>query len=142
MKNLFLILILSLTFLLPATKSFTQAYVEGDIPIEFAVYNPCCEEDVLISGNMHIVVNNNVEHITVDDLTGVGIDSGNEYTGLGVAVQNNIHYNNPVEGGLTFKVNMVNDDGCSFRMKLTLHITVNANGVTTVNVEHAHIQCK
>ena len=142
MKNLFLTFTLALSVILPLTKSHAQAYVDSNIPIEFVVYNPCCDEDVAISGSMHLVVNNNVEHITVSGITGVGVNSGNQYTSHGVAVQNNIMYNNPIEGSLVFKVNMVNDDGCSFNMKITLHITVNANGEVTATVENVQIHCK
>jgi hypothetical protein len=142
MKNSFLRLSLLLSFLLPVTFSFSQADVEGDYPVEFAVYNPCCEEEILISGIGHFVVNNNVVHVSVADVTGIGLSSGSEYTSHGVIVQNNIKYSSPVEGSLIFNLRMVNADGCSFKMKLTLHLTVNANGDVTANVENVQFHCQ
>jgi hypothetical protein len=141
MKNLFVKLTLVLALLVSFVNSYAQADVEGDYPVEFSVYNPCCDEEVLISGIGHFVVNNNVVHVTVADIAGTGLSSGSSYTTHGVVVQNNIKYSSPIEGTLIFKVNMVNEDGCSFKMTMTLHLTVNANGDVVSNVENVKFQC-
>ena len=141
MKNQIFNLFFPLSLLLFGYTSNAQAYVEGDIPVEAMLYNPCCDEDIIVSGTMHLVINDNVEHLSVTDISGVGVNSGNEYTSNGVVVQNNVHYSNPVEGTLLFKANMVNDDGCSFKMKVTLHLTVLENGDVVSSVEHVTFHC-
>ena len=45
------------------------------------------------------------------------------------------------EGTFVFQVQMVGENGCSFRAKITQHITINANGEMTANVEKVEFEC-
>jgi len=112
-----------------------------NVPIDAVFSNPCCNDDVHVIGIAHILITANVIHITVSDIAGVGVDSGSTYDGRGASVETNIFYSNQYEGTLSFGLNLTNENGCGFRMKLLLHTTVNANGDVTAQVENVQVSC-
>jgi hypothetical protein len=73
-------------------------------------------------------------------MTGIGLSSNLPYTGQGPSVENNVFYSSQVVGILTFMLNM-DASGCSFRLKATLRIQVNANGDITAVVEKVETTC-
>ena len=112
-----------------------------DVPIDAIFYNPCCDEDVHVFGTAHILITKNVIHIGVSDMTGTGLDSGYTYTGRGTSVETNVHYSSQTDGTLSFHQNLTNSDGCSFKVKLLLHVTSNAHGDVTADVENVRVFC-
>src|SRR4030095_16536021 len=94
-----------------------------DVPIDAVFYNECCNEDVQVFGTAHFVVSDNIIHLEITDLTGFGLSTNINYVGKGSSVETNVFYSNQFEGTLTFMINMSNDQGCSFRLKATLHTT-------------------
>ena len=121
----------------------TQQAVENvrDVPIDAVFYNPCCDEEVHVSGTAHILVTKNVIHIGVSDMTGTGLASGYSYTGRGTSVETNVFYSSQFDGTLSYHLNLTNNDGCSFKIKLLLHVTSNANGDVTAEVENVRVFC-
>lgn len=112
-----------------------------DLPLDMTFYNPCCDEEVYMTGTGHLVINKNTHHVNVSGITGVGLSSGYTYTSLGTQVLNNVMYSSPVEGTLTLRINMRNEDGCSFKVIMTFHITVNAHGEEVVGFQTIETQC-
>ena len=115
--------------------------ITKSVSIDADFYNPCCDEEVHIVGTALVVVNENIIHLVVSDMAGTGLSSGLSYSGRGPSVQTNVFYSNQYEGILTFKLNMVNEDGCSFRLKATFRIEVNANGETVVSFQNFDVKC-
>jgi len=112
-----------------------------DLPVDAVFSNPCCNEDVHVSGTAHLLITDNVMHVTVSGITGVGLTSGLAYDGRGVAVDTNIFYSNPFEGTRHFDLNLTNANGCGFKLTGILHITTNANGDVTAEVENVQASC-
>ena len=112
-----------------------------DVPVEAVFFNKCCTEEVQVFGTAHFVVNNNIIHLQVSDMTGIGMSTNYNYVGQGPSVETIVFYSNQFEGTLTFMLNMTNDDGCGFRLQATLHMTMNANGDITANIEKIKTNC-
>jgi hypothetical protein len=112
-----------------------------DIPVDAVFFNPCCNEDVHLFGTAHLVITSNIIHVAVSDITGIGLTTGYTYTGLGSSVENTIFYSNQYEGTQSFVLNLANQNGCAFRINVLLHMTLNANGVVTADVQEIHAMC-
>ena len=112
-----------------------------DVPVNSVFFNDCCSEAILVSGTAHFVVSKNTIHLQVSDMTGIGLSTNYNYVGQGSSVETNVFYADQFEGTLTFMLNMTNDNGCSFRLKATLHTTMNANGDITAIVETIKANC-
>jgi hypothetical protein len=123
------------------TNTISVTEIVREAPIDAVFYNPCCDEEVHITGTALVVINVNIIHLVVSDLTGTGLSSGLSFSGRGPSVQTNVFYANQYEGILTFKLNMVNADGCSFRLKATFQMEVNANGEVTVAFQKFDVTC-
>lgn len=153
MKTIFMILSLLASQSLPQlnaaampafylhSNSISTTEIVREVPIDAVFYNPCCDEEVHITGTAMLVLNENIIHLVVSDLTGTGLSSGLTYSGRGPSVETNVFYANQYEGILTFKLNMVNEEGCSFRLKATFKIEVNANGETTIAFQNFDVKC-
>jgi len=112
-----------------------------DVPIDADFYNECCNEAVQVFGTAHFVVSDNIIHLQITDMTGFGLSTNSNYVGKGPSVETNVFYSNQFEGTLTFMLNMSNDQGCSFRLKATLHTTMNENGDITASIEKITTNC-
>ena len=112
-----------------------------NVPIDAVFYNECCNEVVQVFGTAHFVVSDNIIHLQVSDMTGLGLSTNSNYVGKGPSVETNVFYSNQFEGTLTFMLNMTNDDGCNFRLKATLHTTMSANGDITASIEKITTNC-
>ena len=136
-------------FLALTVTGFAQngAVQTRDLPIGGIFYNECCDEMVLVTGTAHLVFRNgefnfNNSHLDMKGATGTAMgESGNTYTQRGATTQNlNIFEDGSYS--VTFQVKMVNDDGCSFSIKITQRLTVNANGDVTAEVMNYSITCE
>jgi hypothetical protein len=129
----------------PVTSSSPLLKAEQitDLPINVVFYNECCGENVSLSGTAHLVLRDNGRHFNVTDITGVGLSSGDSYTGHNTAVHNE-HINGgngAANESLIIHVHATNENGCGFTMKIHLTITVNANGETTAQVVSVETKC-
>ena len=114
--------------LVNANPMACNAEVIHNIPLDATFYNECCDEEVYVAGTATIMINPNVIHITVLNVTGVGLSTNELYETIGAQGETNIFYNSQEEGTLVFWLKMRNDNGCSFKLRGVFHITVNANG--------------
>jgi len=130
--------------LLENTTISTQQGIENDkdVPISLVFFNPCNDENVNVSGHAHIVVNRNVIHFIISDMTGTGLVTGNSYAGRGTSVQTITFYSNPFEGSFNFRLNLNSENGDGFILKLLFHLTVNQIGEITSEVENARVSCR
>jgi hypothetical protein len=132
----------------PAISFTTNEFVDfsAEIPI------PCAEDVVTLEGTlhllMHITINgNNIivkTHAQPQGVTGIGI-SGKKYQATGVT--QDIFKGSLVNEQLTFT--FINNfriigqgPGNNFLVHETFHITVNANGEVTAEVDNSSIECK
>ena len=112
-----------------------------DVPIEATFFNECCDEEIHALGIAHIIVNDNILHLVVSDITGLGLNTGYSYVGRGASTQERT-FPSEINGAFILRLNMTNEDGCSFKFKLTLILAVNANGEVTANIESIKTQCQ
>ena len=131
----------------PLLKNTTVSNSQGidndkDVPISMVFFNPCNDENVNVSGKAHIVVNRNVIHYFVSDMTATGLETGNSYAGRGTSVQTITFYSNPFEGTFNFRLNLNSENGDGFVLKLLFHLTVNEIGEITSEVESARVACR
>ena len=115
--------------------------ISMDVPVSNVFYNECCNEEVYVTGLARIVVNKNIFHFVVTELSGVGLTTGFNYTSQIPSITTNIFYSNPNEGILTATLDMTNSDGCSFRLKFTFRLNVNANGDVVVDFQKIDNMC-
>jgi hypothetical protein len=112
-----------------------------DIGIGGGFYNECCDEGVTISGIGHYVARKNGgSHINVSDMTATGA-SGREYTQQGALTQHFSYDATTGDYDLILQGRFMSDDGCSFRIKWTVHFHYNANGELTADVQNYEISC-
>jgi len=112
-----------------------------NVPVDAVFYNECCNEAVQVFGTVHFVVSDNIIHLEITDMTGIGLSTNRNYVDKGSSVETNVFYSNQFEGTLTFMLNMSNDQGCGFRLKATLHTTMNENGDITASIEKITTNC-
>lgn len=117
------------------------------------VFIPCVPEDVLIQGNLHILVTQTVNqngsvhykfHYQPQGVTGIGSVTGTVYHATGVTQG---HTN--INSGLPYVDTYVNNfriigqgPGANYLVHNVFHVTVNANGEVTAFVDITSVDCK
>ena len=122
------------------------ATVMKDVPIGGLLpSNDCTGEDLILSGTAKIVIRGNGGvHLGVSDVSAEGVDSGTIWEGVGVSTQNGSTRsgeNGATVTTVTFKIRLKSGD-TTFSQKLTTHITMNANGDVTSEVELENTSCR
>jgi hypothetical protein len=112
-----------------------------DVPIDAVFFNDCCNEEVYVTGTAHFVDNKNIQHVEVNNITGIGLTSGLSYVSLSLSVLSNVFYSDHYVGIFTFILNMKNESGCSFRIKATFQSHVNAGGDIVVEFQNFTTFC-
>jgi hypothetical protein len=121
----------------------------------FTVFVPCADggngEDVVFTGNLHVLLAVTLnasggfhakEHFQPQGLTGVGQSTGDKYQGTGVTQDT---FNGKVGSTFTFVNNfriIGQGPGNNSLLHETFHVTVNANGTTTVVHDNLTSDCK
>lgn len=123
--------------------------------IEFTgnYFNPCTGEQVTFAGTMH--VNNHMTtdasggthlrtHINYQDVVGTGVLSGNTYR-VGT-VSNEVTNDNAgpqLNATVISTVKLIAPGPpLNYFLRIVMHITINANGVTTSTVQEVSIECR
>ena len=136
--------------LVPTYAAQTITTVEK-IPVDFNLFIPCVEEEVHLTGKVHLL-----SHVTLDNaggahvklqennqgISGTGLTTGDKYQSTGAS---NFQFNTKVEDEETFVFifNFIGQgNGNKLLVHLTHHVTVNANGIVTAEVEKMSIECK
>lgn len=123
------------------------------IPVTLSVFLSCTGEVVEVSGNLHVVTHETINgkratftsHFQPAGLQGYGTVSGSMYNATGVTRQVNSF--SLTDAQLTFtlvnRFHFVGTGGAaSFFVKQTSHVTVNANGDVTSQVDNFDSTCE
>jgi len=139
----------------PACAQATTTTTHVDIPFDDVLFVPCLNggagDTVVISGTVHAVMTTTIDaqggvHIEAlfypgNDVTGVAMTTGTIYNGNGVTHQSA----NTQVGSTTTLANNFNfiapGPGNNFYFHDTVHMTVNANGTITANVDNSFVTC-
>ena len=122
------------------------ATVLKDIPIGGTQdATDCCGEQVGLTGVAHVVLPpSGGVRLKISDVAGVGMDTGDDYVGVGVSTQiitNHVSENGATNSTFTFHLRM-RSDNCEFLARGNAHITTNANGDVTSDFEFDSVTCK
>jgi hypothetical protein len=124
-------------------------------PVDMTVWVPCAVggagESVQLSGTMHSLYHYTIDanggvhikwHNQPQNLTGVGLTTGDKYQGTGVTQDVG---NTKVGETYTYVNNfrMIGQGpGNNYLVHETYHITINANGELTASVDNYKVECK
>lgn len=158
-RSLFLFVTLALLFglLTPlgATPALAQATVvkqQVDFPIDMTDFLECTGEEVHLTGAVHrqshtIIDNNGGVHfqsVNNDfDLSGVGLTSGLAYHRTGATIISyHIQDAAPQEFTSVDVLHFIRQSsGPVLELRVTVHMTLNANGEITTTFENIHFAC-
>ena len=130
--------------------------VNEAIPFQQTVTVPCANdglgEDVLVSGFLHVLVTgtldaagkvHSTEHFQPMGVAGTGLTTGDVYHATGIT-RDEANGN-----GIPFEATFVNNfrlvgpgKGNNVSVHETAHVTVNANGETTADIDTLKLECK
>lgn len=143
---------------LPLRDVLASSVIANDrVPFELIAFVPCANggagEDVLVSGRLHVLVHETVSrsgnlhfkfHFQPQGATGIGLVTGDRYRATGVT-QGHVNLNGPLPINDTF-INNFRMIGPGRNNNLlvhqTLHITINAKGVVTSEVDNTSVECR
>lgn len=154
-------LALATTLLLCTPTAFAKAstFTQNlQIPFFTIAFVPCAQdgagEFVLLSGDLHDLVHVTTDstggtHVKLHDnpqgITGVGLTSGDVYHGTGVTQSEQ----NTAASGFPLELTFVNNfrvigpgPGNNLLVHENTHVTINANGVVTADVDNVSIECR
>ena len=138
---------------LAATTSTTNEIVPFSDVVFVACANGGAGEDVALSGTLHILEHltengNNFSlklHAQPQGVSGEGLTTGDKYQATGVTQE---RIGGSFQNG-SFEDTFINNfriigqgPGNNFLIHQTIHVTVNANGVVTSEVENSTADCK
>ena len=142
--------ILALLLTAPALAEVTTNI---QVPLDMYVFVPCVPEMIHITGELHILltvtVTPNTLHFTSHfqpmGVSGVGLTTGDKYQGTGVTRQsvnvNGVVY--PYNYTYVNNFRMIGQGpGNNFMVHQNVHLTINANGEVTAQVDNLKITCK
>lgn len=137
----------------PAFGQATTVTTSETVPVASTVTNPCNGDAVAFSGNMHVV-----NHVTTDsaggthlhthtnfqDVSGVGAPSGATYRIITTRSETINDSQSPQAEMTVIQVlNLIGQGSTpNFKLHMTMHITINANGTTTSTVEELSVTCR
>ncbi len=127
------------------------------IPIELFVFVPCADggagEDVVLSGFLHILVHQTINdnrfrvklHFQPQGISGSGVSTGDKYQATGVTQET---FGGSFVNG-QFTTTFINNfriigqgRGNNFLVHQNAHVTFNANGEITAEVDNFSVVCK
>jgi hypothetical protein len=137
------------------TEAFGQATTtttSEDIPFTSSLANPCNGDVVTFSGTMHVVNTYTTDasggthvksHINYQDVTGTGYPSGLTYNVRTVSNEVVNDNDGPQSEATVISTVKLTARGpaLDFFLRLVMHVTVNANGETTSEVQEVSIEC-
>jgi len=127
-------------------KNITQAETVAEanityIPLSLTIYNPCCQENIYLSGSVHRVENSNVIHMDDRDIGGVGLTSGLHYTAQSASVRNYIFDPNEYLATLNWSIRMMGENGCDYNVQFVVHITRDEDGEIKASIHSGNFFC-
>jgi hypothetical protein len=138
------------------TQAFGQATTtttSENIPFTSNIFNPCNNDSVTFSGTMHVTNHLTTDasggthlrtHINYQGVTGTGTPSGINYR-VGTVSNEVVNDSDGPQSNATVisTVKLIAPGSVlDFYMRTVLHITINANGETTSQVQEVSIECR
>ena len=140
-----------LSFPARALAALVDTTTNEEVPVASTQINTCNGDVVLLSGLMHVqnhyytdnTGGSHLEsHINYQDVTGVGAPSGSTYTATDT-VDTTVN-TNQLQSEQTFvqEFNLISHGSApNFKLRVTFHVTINANGQTTTTVNNTREIC-
>ena len=137
----------------PAYAQATTVTTNETIPFTGSLSNICNGDQVTFSGTMHVVnaftTNANggthlKTHINYQNVTGTGTPSGLAYNVRTVTNEVSNDADGAQSNATVISIVKLTAQGptLDFYLRAVLHVTVNANGVTTSTVQETSIECR
>jgi hypothetical protein len=147
--------LLTLVMVLPVNAAVTQ---NVKVPLDTTVFVPCANggagEEVHLTGELHMLATLTEDgaggmhikwHSQPQGVSGVGLITGDKYRGTGVTQEET----NIRPGGFPYEDTFVNNfriigqgKGNNYLVHQVLHVTINANGEITAEVDNYSVECK
>lgn len=124
----------------PVSESATRADISY-APLSLTIFNPCCQEEIYLTGMVQQVRNSNTVHMDARDISGVGITSGLHYTVQSTSVRNYVFDPNEYLATLNWSIRMKSETGCGYNVQFVVHITRNENGEIKASIHNGHFLC-
>jgi hypothetical protein len=131
----------------------TTTTTSETVPFTSSVFNPCNGDQVTFSGHLHVVntMTTNASggthlktHINYQGVTGTGVPSGINYQVR--TVTNEVVNDNDGPQSTATVISTVGliaqGPALNFFLRTVLHITINANGQTTSEVQEVSFECR
>ncbi|HWS56851.1 MAG TPA: hypothetical protein VN228_22125 [Pyrinomonadaceae bacterium] len=137
----------------PAAAQATTITTNETIPFTDTRTNPCNQDLVTFSGNLHITNHVTTDssggshvrsHVNYQNVSGTGAPSGANYI-VRTTTNETLNDNDGLQSELTViqVVRLITQGSApNFQLQIVLHITVNANGQTTSEVTESRIICR
>ncbi|MET0646834.1 MAG: hypothetical protein ABW208_09455 [Pyrinomonadaceae bacterium] len=137
----------------PALGQATTTTTNETVPFTSTLFNQCNGDMVTFSGNMHVVNTMTTDasggthlktHTNYQNVTGTGSPSGISYNVR--TVSNEVINDNDGPQSTATVISTVkliaHGPALDFYLRIVLHVTVNANGQTTSNVQETSFECR
>lgn len=137
----------------PAAAQATTVTTNETIPFTDTRVNPCNQDLVTFSGNMHVANHVTTDagggthvrsHVNYQNVLGTGAPSGLTYR-VKTTTNETLNDNDGPQSELTViqVVRLISQGSApNFQLQVVLHITINANGQTTSEVTESRIACR
>jgi len=132
-------------FFLPVASAAAGA-TSSNVPLHFLRSADCTGEVVEISGTVHFVNQTQADgsivgHFNYQNVTGLGLTSGNTYQ---TAAVDHIRLSAPFPSDITSVQNFLlisRGSDSNLTVQVIYHITINADGTLTVHIDDLNMQC-
>jgi len=135
------------------THTRAEVVLNTSVPFAALVGIPCAPDIALISGELHVLISQEVDsnggihlksHFQPQGIDGVGLLTGDKYQATGVTQEHtNDHSGNAFEDTFVNNFRIIGQGiGNNFLVHTTFHVTVDANGVVTADVLNSSVDCK
>jgi hypothetical protein len=149
-----LLIVLLLVVVVPAVASAeaTSTTTSTTQPFTRLLMAPCLGEPVLLEGTVHVVLHTTVDangdtrttrHTQPMGITGVGLVSGTTYHATGVTERVTNAGSPPSEFTVVNNFNIIGEgEALNLLVHQLVHVTTNANGDVTAEVEQDAVECR
>src|SRR5215471_45324 len=134
------------------TPTRAEVLTNTSVPFAAAVLIRCVPEVVVLTGELHILITQEVDsdggihvktHFQPQGISGLGTVTGVKYQGTGERQEHfNVRSSPAIEDTFVNNFRIIGQGpGNNLLVQTTSHITVDANGVVTANVVNASTEC-
>jgi hypothetical protein len=153
MRRLLQAALLVLALILVPTSASAAVVQNERVPLDMTIFNQCTGDTIRFTGTIHFLAaatadGNGGFHIHFDDnvsgVTGVGVPSGPTYHGVGGDwFEANVRPPFPVVVTRTDVFGLISTGSApNLMIKAVFHITINANGTMTSQVDKFSFTCR